>query len=112
MKKQIYVIASFLIVCLLMTGCNVLGIQQPTPTDTSQDITIDEETAKRIADEYIKKSQSEGVYENYVFSDIESDYSENIWRIYYSSFPLIPGAGVTVSIDKSSGEIVSITNEE
>ena len=68
----------------------------------------DKETAVSIACAEFKKLQQGGVGKNFVLRGVFFDTEDEVWIVYFSPEPLIPGSAYNIAISKQSGEILNM----
>lgn len=80
----------------------------PLESEETFSDSITEEKAIAIACAAFEKIQKTGIGKDYVLRRLFYDTEDNVWIVYFSSEPLVPGACYNVAISKDNGEVLNM----
>lgn len=83
-------------------------VSPPLESEETFSDSITEEKAIAIACAAFEKIQKTGIGKDYVLRRLFYDTEDNVWIVYFSSEPLVPGACYNVAISKDNGEVLNM----
>ena len=80
----------------------------PENSDGTITDSITEETAISIACIEFEKIQQTGIGKDYVLRDVFYDTEDQVWVVYFSAEPLVPGDCFNIAISKNTGKVLNM----
>ena len=82
-------------------------VSPPLKSEETFSDSITEEKAIEIACAEFEKIQQTGILKDYVLRGLFYDTEDNVWIVWFSPEPLVPGACYNIAISKNNGEVLN-----